>query len=134
MKHLLFVLCMLMFITLQAQNPSCEIIHSERKSAGNYQIETTTSAYHIDVTIYDKKNKALSASELTDYAGFYYPDGSYLKKRFIRIPGTNTFSVKIPYPGFRVYTITLIVNGEIISAEFENVRILKMQSAHDQGQ
>lgn len=128
------MLCMLMFITLHAQNPSCETIHSERKSAGNYQIETITAVYGIDVTVYDKKNKSLSASELNGYASFYYPDGSSLKKEFMRIPSTNTFSVKIPYPGFRAYTVTLTINGEIISAEFENVRTLKMQSAHDQGQ
>lgn len=127
MKHFLFVLSLFIYTTIRAQNPSCEVYASQRKPAGNYVIETSGSVYDIGVKVYDEKNTVLSGSQLPGYVGFYYPDGSYLKREFTRIPNTSTFTVKIPYPGFLAYRVTLTIGGKVVSAEFENVWALKTQ-------
>lgn len=121
MKHLLIVLCLFMHIEIQAQNSSCEVNTGQRKLAGNYEIETIGSEYDTGVTVYDKTKKALSCSEMVGYVGFYYPDGSYLKKEFPQIPNTNAFIVKMPYPGFLIFKIILIIEGKIVLSELENV-------------
>jgi len=125
MRRALFILYLLIHMVTRAQTHTCDANTFARKAAGNYNIKVAGCENYIDIYIYDKKNKPLVDAVIMGHAGFYYPDESYLSEDLTQSSSTNALRVKVPYPGFSTFKISLIINGQNVSAYFENDNSLR---------
>jgi hypothetical protein len=119
MKYLWTVLGTWIFFLSHAQNTSGDQ-QGIRKKAGDYLLEVKGCYNYIDIGVFTQDVQPVPDKELEGSAEYFYPDGSYLVVKLERSAPGHLLKARIPYPGYYIFKITLLVKNQKLNACFDN--------------
>ncbi|PBQ30543.1 hypothetical protein CNR22_01745 [Sphingobacteriaceae bacterium] len=106
---------------LKAQKISCDTNSCIKHTAGRYEIELVKKCGNrLHVYVNEVSGKALMNTIIIGYIAFYYKGGTMATEDLYQYPFSNYLEAEIPRTGFYNFKVSLIINGESVSAFFDN--------------